>query len=331
MCVSHTRSYALLCLHCFPCLLIIITHCMLCTCRRPPPAAPPPGSKLFTKASVGRKNDATKRNAHNLWVSSPRLTPHSLHHTPNLRNHPPHTPHNTPQPTTSNIKQQEEDVMSWDGDELTRIHNLHVREFKDLGVSWLWWEAEEEGVGGWVSGCGLEVGFEGHVVHLSGVRTHLQLLPLPHSCPRLCLRRGGERECKGFCSERVRKDRLGLWNVLPARGAARKRGSQQMAVVPPLTCSASQACICPCSRPPPESGYVVSRPASLSPLPPYPPLPGTNYALHSLTDTDSRPPSLPPLLSNPPLPSLPPYLHRSTCSSPTWQPTWGCTPLMPCT
>jgi hypothetical protein len=30
---------------------------------------------------------------------------------------------------------QEEDIVSWDGDELNRIHNLHVREFKDMAVS----------------------------------------------------------------------------------------------------------------------------------------------------------------------------------------------------
>lgn len=29
---------------------------------------------------------------------------------------------------------QEDDIISWDSDELNRIHNLHVREFKDIAV-----------------------------------------------------------------------------------------------------------------------------------------------------------------------------------------------------
>lgn len=29
---------------------------------------------------------------------------------------------------------QEEDVVSWDSDELNRIHNLHIREFQDIAV-----------------------------------------------------------------------------------------------------------------------------------------------------------------------------------------------------
>lgn len=30
---------------------------------------------------------------------------------------------------------QEEDVLSWDSDELNRVHNLHMREFTNLQVS----------------------------------------------------------------------------------------------------------------------------------------------------------------------------------------------------
>jgi hypothetical protein len=49
--------------------------------------------------------------------------------------HPSHTHH----PHTY-TRQQDEDVLSWDSDELTRIHNLHMREFTNLEVSGPWSE-----------------------------------------------------------------------------------------------------------------------------------------------------------------------------------------------
>lgn len=33
---------------------------------------------------------------------------------------------------------QEDDIISWDSDELNRIHNLHIRDFKDIAVSCVW-------------------------------------------------------------------------------------------------------------------------------------------------------------------------------------------------
>lgn len=110
--------------------------CPLSLYRRPPPGPAAPGAALFTKVGaclLAPHTPALLACSRQCTVLQP--APPTMYDLSAFK--PPCSVCSVPRATCATVSLlllQEEDIISWDSDELNRIHNLHIREFQDIAV-----------------------------------------------------------------------------------------------------------------------------------------------------------------------------------------------------